>query len=101
MATPAAILSILVQTQGAQVAAGQIRAVDKAGKTAGGNLTALEKSAKRTGKSFSLLGTAAKSAGLLLGGIGLTKAVGSMVDEFREAQKVGAQTTAVLKSTGE
>lgn len=101
MATPAAILSLLIQTQGAQAAAGQIRAVDKAGKSAGGNMTALEKSTKRTSKTFSLLGTAAKTVGPLLGAVGIAKAVGAMNAEFREAQKVGAQTTAVLKSTGD
>jgi hypothetical protein len=100
MASPAAILSILVQTQGAQAAASQIRSVDKAGKSAGGSMGALEKSTKRTSKTFSLLGTAAKTVGPLLGAVGVAKAVGAMNSEFREAQKTGAQTTAVLKSTG-
>lgn len=100
MATPAAILSLLVQTEGARAAAAQIRSVDTAGKSAGGSLKTLEGNAKRSSKTFSLLGTAAKSAGVLIGGVGLAKAVNTAVSEFREAQKVGSQTSAVLKSTG-
>ena len=86
MASPAAILSILVKTEGAQATAAQLTAVDKA--------------ASRSHKTFSALGAAAKSTGIALGVGGLTLGLKRSVDEFREAQKVGNQTNAVLKSTG-
>jgi len=101
MATPAAVLSILVKTQGAQAAAGQLSALDKSGRNAAGGIGKAEGAARRSSKTFSVMGSAAKSAGVLVGAAGLAKGLSTAVSEYREAQKTGAQTTAVLKSTGE
>ena len=79
----------------------------------------VDKAADDVGKSSSKFGSAGKKAGTslkdsLIGGIGLglgakllelglsaaSNFFGSMNEEAREAQKVGAQTGAVLKSTG-
>jgi len=62
-------------------------------------LSKVEQSAKRTSGTFSAMKTTAISAGAALGIAGLAKGVSTSVQEFREAQKVGAQTNAVLKST--
>jgi len=101
MATPAAVLSILVKTQGAQAAAAQLGGIDKSGRAAAGGLKRAESQAKRSSKTFSALGATVKGAGVLIGAAGLAKGVSTAVSEFREAQKVGAQTNAVLKSTGD
>src|SRR5215207_436363 len=100
MATPAAVLSILVKAQGVQATSAQLRGLDKSARTAGTGMAATEKHAKRTSRTFSALGSAAKTAGPLIGAVGLAAGLKTAVGEFREAQKTGAQTTAVLKSTG-
>src|ERR1700754_3305060 len=100
MASPAAVLSILVRAQGVQAASAQLGSLDRSGRTAAAGLAKTEASAKRSGKTFSAMGSAAKSAGVLVGVAGLAGGVKSAVSEYQEAVKVGAQTTAVLKSTG-
>ncbi len=58
---------------------------------------------RRTSKSFGRVGTAAKAmgkTGAVALGVGLTVGIKKSIDSFREAQKVGRQTNAVLKSTG-
>jgi hypothetical protein len=60
----------------------------------------VDKTASRGRRGFGLLGKAAGLAGGLIGAYGLGQAVGAVVDEVSEAQKVSAQTAAVLKSTG-
>jgi tail lysozyme/D-alanyl-D-alanine carboxypeptidase-like protein len=100
MATPAAVLSILVKTQGAQAAAAQLGGIDKSGRAAAGGMGKAEAKAKSSSKALSSLGSAAKGAGVLLGAAGLAKGFQSAVSEFQESVKVGGQTTAVLKSTG-
>jgi hypothetical protein len=99
--TPAAVLSILVKTQGVQAASTQLVTLDKSARKADTGIGKAEKTAKRSSKTFSVLGTAAKSAGILIGAAGLAKGLQVMNAEYREAQKTGAQTNAVLKSTGD
>jgi len=100
MATPAAVLSILVKAQGVQATSAQLTTLDKSARKAGTGIAQVEGHAKRGSKTFSALGTAAKTAGPLIGAVGLAAGIKTAVGEFREAQKAGAQTNAVLKSTG-
>jgi hypothetical protein len=85
MATPAAILSVLVQANGVTAATRDLNRLDKAGNRASGGMTKVQK--------------AAGAAGLALGA-GLAVAAKAGFQEMAEGQKVSAQTAAVLKSTG-
>jgi hypothetical protein len=60
----------------------------------------VDKTASRGRRGFGLLGKAAGLAGGLIGAYGLGRALGAVVDEVAETQKVSAQTAAVLESTG-
>jgi hypothetical protein len=85
MATPAAILSVLVQANGVTAATRDLNRLDKAGGKASSGMSKVEK--------------AAGAAGLALGaGLAITAKAG--FKEMAEGQKVSAQTAAVLKSTG-
>src|SRR3954468_3895039 len=97
---PAAVLSVLVKTQGAAAAATELRGIDAAGKSASRTLDKTSVAAKNHTRVLGGLGSAAKSAGLLMGGLGLAEGLKAATREYREAQKTGAQTNAVLKSTG-
>jgi hypothetical protein len=85
MATPAAILSVLVQANGVTAATRDLNRLDKAGGKASTGMTKVQK--------------AAGAAGLALGA-GLAVAAKAGFQEMVEGQKVSAQTAAVLKSTG-
>jgi SLT domain-containing protein len=71
LATPAAILSVLVKTQGAQAAAAQLMEVDTAAKRASGSMDKASASAKGHGKMLGGLGhglgSAAKGAAAFVG----------------------------------
>ena len=98
--TPAAVLSILVKTEGAGAAQAQLRQLDRTARSAGGGLDHAGKQSGVAGRAFSALkGTAGLVAGAAGVG-GLVLAGKAMNSEYREAQKVTAQTNAVLKSTG-
>jgi hypothetical protein len=90
MATPAAILSVLVQADGISRTSRQIKGLD----------TDLGKAEKSSSKMGGALKTAAKVAGGVVAFEALRRGVGAAVSEFEEARKVTAQTNAVLKSTG-
>jgi len=100
MATPAAVLSILVKAQGVQATQVQMATLDKTARKAGAGLTVVESGAKKSTSSLASLGQAARVSGGLIGAAGLAAGVKIAIGEFREAQKVGAQTNAVIKSTG-
>jgi len=98
--TPAAILSILVKTQGLAETQAQLTKLDKSARGAGDGL---KTAADHTSKTSKLFGALKSTAGLAAGAAGvggLVLGVKAMSDEYRESQKVGAQTNAVLKSTG-
>ena len=98
MATPAAVLTILVRadTKAATAALGK---TDKALKGTATQMDGVDKSSRRSQKSFAALKTGAYAAGggVVLLGLGAKKAF----REFEEAEKVTGQTRAALKSTGE
>jgi hypothetical protein len=100
MATPAAILSILVKTQGATAAAAQLKGLDSSARNAGDGLDRVSDRGKKSSSVMAGVGKAAKIAGPLVGAAGLAAGLKSAVSEFEEAQKVGANTRQVIKSTG-
>lgn len=75
---------------------GDTRGLDRATRGAEGSLNRLSRGGSRALRG---LGTAAKLGGAALTA-GLVVAAKGAVEEFREAQKVTAQTGAVIKSTG-
>lgn len=91
MAQPAAVLSILITANNKQATAALTKTQTQ--------LSATSKAAAATGVAMRRLGTAAKWGGLALAG-GMTIGLKKSVDEAREANKVMAQTDAVIKSTG-
>lgn len=97
---PAAILNVLVKIQGAAAAAAELRGVDSAAKGASKTLDKSSGAAKKHSGALSTMRKTAGLAGVTLGGAGLAKGLSVSVKEYREAQKVGGQTNAVLKSTG-
>ena len=92
MAQPAAVLSVLVTANTKQATTGLMRLNTRLASTEGKTKTAAA-SMKAFGKTAALAGGVAGVGALAFGA---KKAFG----EFREAQKVTAQTRAVLKSTG-
>jgi hypothetical protein len=90
MAQPAAVLSILVTANAKQAQAALAKTQTQ--------LTATTRTANATSASMKRLGTAAKVGGAVLAG-GLYFGLKKSVEEAREANKVMAQTEAVLKST--
>ena len=98
MATPAAVLSILVKADTKAAQAGLVK-MDRGLKTTAGRMDGMDKSAKRSQRSFAAIKTGAVAAGggLVLAGLAAKKAF----REFEEAEKATSQTRAVLKSTGE
>lgn len=71
------------------------RSVDSANRSLGG----LKKGSSVGSRALRGVGTAAKVAGAAVAALAVIE-LPRMIDEAREAQKVGAQTNAVLKSTG-
>jgi hypothetical protein len=90
VATPAAILSILVKADGVARASNEIRGLD----------ADLDRTGKRGSKSLGLLKGAAAGLGAVAGFAALGGGVRFAVGEFEEARKVGALTNQVIKSTG-
>jgi phage-related protein len=88
MATPAAILSILVKADGISKTSQQINTLDKD----------VDKAGRRGHKSMMMFAKGAGAAGVALGVLGV--AVGKSVSAFQESEKISKQTNAVLKSTG-
>jgi hypothetical protein len=87
MATPAAVLQVLVDTRTGPAVRGLARVNTQLGATE-----------SRAQKTTAALKTMAK-AGALLGAAGLAAGIKKSFDEFRQAEKVTRQTEAVLKST--
>jgi acid phosphatase family membrane protein YuiD len=104
MASPAAILSVLVKAEGIAKTNAQLQGLHgglgKSSKAADRLGTDLDKSTRTGSKALAGLKSAAGLAGLAVGAAGLAGAVKDSIGEYREAQKVGAQTNAVIKSTG-
>src|SRR6266498_2076800 len=90
MAPPAAVLAVLVRAQGITETATKVRGLNDD----------LEKAGTRGAKHLGALKIAAGALGGIVAFETLKKGIGAAVDEFQEARKVGAQTSAVLKSTG-
>ena len=90
MATPAAILNILVQTDGMTTTQRQIRNLDKD----------LDKVDKTSGKTTSSIKKVASVVGGVVAFDTLRRGVAGAIGEFEEARKVGAQTSNVIKTTG-
>jgi hypothetical protein len=100
----AATLAVLVKADGIGRLQKQLTGVHgdlerTAGKARGAG-DELEKTGKRGSSAMRGLKTAAGALAGLAAFDAVGKGVGAMVSEFQEARKVGAQTTAVLKSTG-
>jgi acid phosphatase family membrane protein YuiD len=104
MASPAAVLSVLVKADGIAKTNAQLQGLHgdlgKSSKAAGRLGTDLDRSTRTGSKALAGLKSAAGLAGLAVGAAGLAGAVKASIGEYREAQKVGAQTNAVIKSTG-
>lgn len=82
------------------VVVGDTRQLSKALGKANKDVTAFGKVSTKAGASFGVFAKGAGLAGLALG-TGLTVGVKRVTTAFAEAEKVTAQTNAVLKSTGE
>lgn len=84
------------------VMGGDTKALERATRRAGGSLDKLGKQTSLTARvsqrGFSGIGLAAR--GTAAATLALTAGVGFLVKQFEESRKVGAQTNAVLKSTG-
>lgn len=104
MASPAAVLSVLVKADGIAKTNAQLQGLHgdlgKSSKAAGRLGADLDKSTRTGSKALAGLKSAAGLAGIAIGAAGLAGAVKDSIAEYREAQKVGAQTNAVIKSTG-
>jgi hypothetical protein len=104
MASPAAVLSVLVKADGIAKTNAQLQSLhgdlDKSSKVAGRLGDDLDKSSRKGSKALGALKSSAGLAAGAIGAAGLVGALGAAVSEFREAQKATAQTNAVIKSTG-
>ena len=98
MATPAAVLSILVKADTKAAQASLVKA-NRSLKATAGRMDDTDKAAKRAQKGYARITTAAYAAGggLVVAGLAAKKAF----REFEEAEKATQQTRAVLKSTGD
>lgn len=92
MATEVARLFVTIDSKGVPGVTRDLAGVDK-------GLKSTSRSADNAKKTFQGLGTVAKTAGLALGGA-LAFGAKKAIDEYRDAEKVGRQTNAVIKSTG-
>lgn len=101
---PAATLAVLVRADGITQTQGQLRGLQGSLTTtasgASKTAAATEDMGKRGSRAFGVMkGAATAFAGVAVFDL-VRKGIGAAVSEYQEAQKVGAQTNAVIKSTG-
>jgi hypothetical protein len=86
----------------AEVASAYVSLIPSAKGFASGVVKETDKAATTAGKSFGgkFAGSVKGILGGALAGLGVTKLISDSLSEAREAQKVGALTTQVIKSTG-